>query len=387
VVVARACFILNPFAGAGGRRAWKGTDWPLPLKIAREAGPRELPAWRRAERFAAEMARQERARGLRILWLAPPDPMGRGPLEGAGLRVETVPCIVEGKWPTSPDDTMGCVEECLRRGPELIVFAGGDGTARLVASAARRRAPILGVPAGVKVYSAVFSPGPEAAARLVADFFEGRAHVEEREILDIDEDAFRRGELRARLWDYHPAPARPGLVVGGKQAHHSQGELWEMEEIAEYFREEIARPCTLLVLGPGRTVYEIKRALGVEGSLLGVDAVHNERLLGRDLDEEGILRLIRETPHRRVLIVVSPIGGQGFILGRGNQQISPRILRLVGPESLLVVATPTKLRGLKKLLVDTGDPGLDTRLSGHVRVLVGYNRFRIVPVRPGSGEE
>ena len=375
----RLCFILNPFAGAGGPRAWKGTDWPLPLEVARRAGPEDLPAWGRAERFARAFAGLAHERGLRTLWLAPQHPMGSTVLERAGLSVERLPCPSPGKWPTTPGDTAECTRRCAPRS-ELVVFVGGDGTARIVAENAGGT-PILGVPAGVKVYSAVFASSPEAAAEIVADFLEGRAGVEEREILDIDEEAFRRGRLSVKLWGYHPVPVRRGMVVSGKSAYHPASEIEEMREIAEYVRDEVARPCTLLILGPGRTVYEIARALGVEKTMLGVDAVHNGRLVGRDLDEEGLARLLREGGYRRVLIVVSPIGGQGFILGRGNQQISPRIIRMAGGrDALLVVATPTKLRGLDALRVDTGDPRLDEELRGYVRVLIGYNRYRAVRV-------
>ncbi len=350
---------------------WKGTDWPLPLEVVRRSLPLVAPG--RARRFLSALARV----AGRVTVAAPEGPMGWGSLGSwRGGRV-VLGCVDGGKWPTEPGDMVACLREAAGAA-DIVVFVGGDGTARLAVEAFGTRVVSLGVPSGVKVYSGVFAYTPEEAAGLVAGFLEGRVGVGLREVLDVDEEWFRRGRLVVRLYGYLRVPVGPGLVSGGKQAGVSpEGEV---REIAEYFAEELVEECRLYILGPGSTVAAVAEAMGVEGkTLLGVDAVHNGRLIARDADEETLLRLV-ERYRPRVTIVVSPIGGQGFILGRGNQQLSPRILRLVGREGLLVVAAPSKLRGLRALRVDTGDPGVDEMLRGYVRVLVGYGRWRVMRV-------
>ncbi len=366
--------LVNPFAGAGGRLGWKGTDWPLPLRVLELGIPLVAPG--RAREFASHLARL--AGDVAIY--APPGWMGWRSLGGWEGPSRTVDCISEGKWPTTPGDMSRCARTLVGEGVELLVFVGGDGTARLIHDSIDGRVPVLGVPAGVKVYSAVFAYTPREAAGIVYRFLAGEAVVVEREVLDVDEEAFRRGVLSVRLYGYLRVPQAPGLVASGKSVSHGLGEEDEMREIAEYFAGEVYRECTLYVLGPGRTVARIAEAIGVEGkTLLGVDLVHNGRIVARDADEETIYRLL--AGHRGgKAIVVSPIGGQGFILGRGNQQISPRIVRLVGRDNIIVVATPSKLSKLKTLRVDTGDPGVDEMLRGYIRVLTGYGRYRVVRV-------
>lgn len=367
--------LVNPFAGAGGRLGWKGTDWPLPLKLV-ELGA-ELVAPARAREFYREYRRLDSGRSLVI---APPGPMGwesLGSPRGPGRALD---CVDPGKWPTEPEDTLGCARALAEEGVGLLVFVGGDGTARLVHDAVDEMLPVLGVPGGVKVYSGVFAYTPREAARIAYEYLNGRGELVEREVLDIDEEEFRRGRLVVRLYGYMRVPRLPGLVASGKTVHHGPGEEAEIEEIAEYFSEELYRDCTYYVLGPGRTVSRIAEKLGVEGkTLLGVDVVHNRRIVLRDADEESLYRLVSQ--HRgRVKIVVSPIGGQGFIFGRGNQQISPRIIGIVGRDNIIVVAAPSKLNRLRSLRVDTGSESVDSLLRGYMRVLTGYGRYRVVRV-------
>jgi len=361
--------IVNPFAGVGGRLGWKGTDWPLPLRIAESNTP--LTAPERAGRFARALARL--LPGLEVH--APPGPMGSESLRP--LRVEEVPCVDPGKWPTTPEDTERCARMIAERGVDLLVFVGGDGTARIVAGAVGHGVPVLGVPAGVKAYSGVYANTPEEAAGLVYDYLQGRAGLEERQVLDLDEEEYRRGRLAARPYATLLVPAGRGLVAGGKSP--GLGEEEAKRGIAEYFAEAYYRDCTLYILGPGSTVQAVAEALGVEGKTpLGVDAVHNRRIIAGDADARRLEELAGR--YERIVIVVSPIGGQGFILGRGNQQITPRLIRKAGPDNLVIVATPGKLARTPILRVDTGDPSLDEALRGYRRVITGYNRYRIVRV-------
>jgi predicted polyphosphate/ATP-dependent NAD kinase len=120
-------------------------------------------------------------------------------------------------------------------------------------------------------------------------------------------------------------------------------------------------------------------ALGLAKTVLGVDAVRAGELVARDVDEATILALLDGT---RATVVVTPIGGQGFVFGRGNQQLSAEVLGRVGRRGVVVVATESKLAALggRPLLVDTGDDAVDSMLAGYVRIVTGYNREVVYPV-------
>ncbi len=371
-------FIVNPLAGIGGPLGFKGSDGAYAIRALMMGARLVSPG--RAEAFIDAFSSEARSRGLEVEVLAPPGLMGYDEASRAlgVLDVTEVPCTPRGVWPTTAHDTRRCAGQMEKAGVDLLVFVGGDGTARDIYESVDKRLPVLGVPAGVKVYSAVFAVNPVEAARVAADYLEGRRGLEERPVVDIDEDEYRRGRLVLRLYGYMLVPGGEGMVPSTKTVSSHSG----VEDIVEFFAEEIAEPCTLLVLGPGETVARIAERLGEPKTLLGVDVYHNGKAVARDVDEETLYRLVRGHRERggRVLVVVSPIGGQGFIFGRGNQQISPRVLRLVGRENIVVVATEDKLASLDALRVDTGDPEVDRMLRGYVRVLTGYGRWRLVKV-------
>jgi len=362
-------FIVNPLAGIGGRLGFKGSDGAYAIRALAMGAPLVSPG--RARSFLEALPV-----GVRIV--TPPGLMGFDHVRGTRHEPYTtvIDCVSPRVWPTTAFDTRRCSKAMVDHGVRLLVFVGGDGTARDVLDSVDERIPALGVPAGVKVYSSVFAVNPRAAALVTVRFLEGRAGVARREVLDVDEDEFRGGRLKVKLHGYLLVPVDELIVEGGKTAF-TAGEDEELEAIAGYV-VEIMEPDTLYILGPGRTVEWIARKLGVEKTPLGVDAVYNGRLVGRDLDERGLLELLERYP--RAKIVVSPIGGQGFILGRGNQQISPQVIRRVGPRNIIVVATRSKLQTFKTLKVDTGDEELDRELSGYIRVIVGYNREVVKPV-------
>jgi len=369
----RVGVIVNPAAGMGGRLGLKGTDGHAFLEaLARGARP-VSPS--RASRFLWALEPS----WIREL-LIPPGVMGAGapghPWRLSG-RVRVVECVDPWRWPTSRVDTVECAR-AMAGNVDLLVFVGGDGTARDIMDSIDTEVAALGVPAGVKVYSPVFAGSPEAAAVVVGRCSEAGCSLEEREVLDIDEEAFRRGELRVRRYGYLLIPVEPGAIQGGKEPSRAGAEV--LDDIAEQVVEEM-EDCTLYILGPGTTVARVAARLGVEKTLLGVDAYHNGRLVGRDLDAE---RLEEITSHYgRIKLILSPIGGTGFLLGRGNQQIPPSIVRRAGREGLIVVSDPEKLRSLNyTLLVDTGDEDLDKELEGPVRVVIGYNRWAIAFIEP-----
>ncbi len=344
----------------------KGTDGADILERARELGAEPVAK----ERALTALGSSGDLNGVHFLTAS--GDMGETVLKQLDLEYEVVHDCSE---PPQPSDTRGVVGALQRRRVALILFVGGDGTARDVLSALEDRIPVIGVPSGVKMHSGVFANSPSAAGALLHKFIEQDLSTARVEVMDIDEEAFREGRLSAGLYGYLDTPYKPGLVQSSKSVYSGEGVETEKKEIAEYFVERMGDDVTY-ILGPGTTVGAIAETLGVEGTLLGVDVVLNRRIVSRDASESDILGAVGEEAR----IVVTPIGAQGFILGRGNQQISPRVVGEVGEDNIDVVATPTKLRSTPVIRVDTGDPELDEVLRGYIRVLTGFRRYRMVKV-------
>ncbi len=383
--MARLGLIVNPVAGLGGRVGLKGSDG---AEIQRRA--RELGAEPHAHDRAVEaLARLRQVDELEIVTY--PDEMGENAARAVGFEPTVLGLITPGA--TTAEDTREAAREMQQHGVDLLLFAGGDGTARDVYEAIGSSGlPALGIPAGVKIHSAVYATHPRSAGELAALYLQGRvAELREAEVMDIDEVAFRQGSLSARLYGYLRVPFRSRLVQSQKVP--SSGEAASLAAIAEDVAAKM-EPGVLYILAPGTTTRAIAEALGVEKTLLGVDVVESGqwsvdsgqrevRLVAADVNEAELLALIEG---REARIVVTPIGGQGYLFGRGNQQISPRVIERVGPENVVVVSTPDKLHalGTAPLLVDTGDRAVDETLSGYVMVVTGYNERAVRRVAVGG---
>jgi predicted polyphosphate/ATP-dependent NAD kinase len=271
---------------------------------------------------------------------------------------------------TTAEDTRRAAARMRDIGVEILLFAGGDGTARDILSQVQQKTVCLGIPTGVKMHSAVFGVNPARAGELAAHFL---LHEPRRtraaEVMDIDEDALREGHVHARLFGYLTIPYRRGHVQGLK-AGSAEEEISVQEAIAAGI-VEIMEEATAYVVGPGTTTAEVMKLLGLEYSLVGVDLVRNRKLLGRDLAEADILALLGGGPTG---IIVAPVGGQGYLFGRGNQPISAEVIRRAGRERIIIAATPNKLNSLRgePLRVDSGDVEVDRFLTGYYRVVSGY---------------
>jgi predicted polyphosphate/ATP-dependent NAD kinase len=370
----RVGLIVNPIAGMGGAVGLKGTDGPEILARAIALGATPL-ASARARRALQTIATSH----ARLRVATAPGPLGQEAAAGLDLDVHVLGAAPAG--PTTAADTRAAVQSMRERGVDLILFAGGDGTARDVVEEIGLAVPVLGIPSGVKMHSGVFATSPEAAGRLIAELSRelGRFRCREVEIMDADEDAVRANRIATRLCGYAWVPVAPRLVQAAKGGPPLAGEAAVHAACAEIAAE--MAPGTLYLIGPGRTAKAVMAALGLEGTLLGVDAVLDRRLVGRDLSEAEILELMRGI---RTRIVLGVIGGQGFLLGRGNQQIGPLAIREVGRDGLVIVASVEKLLTLAepRLLVDTGDPALDAALAGHVRVCTGPRRSMVMRLEP-----
>lgn len=365
--------IVNPIAGMGGKVGLKGTDG---LEIVEEA-------WRRgAVPIAAERARRALAR-----MTAPPADIdfltGQGELGEVVLRaLRFCPTLVGrgANATTAADDTRAAAAEMLARNVDLVLFAGGDGTARDIFAIVGNKIPILGVPTGVKMHSAVFATNPENAGDVAGRFLAYRKaaqRLRDAEIMDIDERLLRCGRISARLFGYARVPYERARVQHAKAAAPRDADA-ALDALSRKIAGSLQSGC-LYLFGPGTTTQAIMRYAGIEGTVLGIDAVCNGRTVGLDLDERAILALTEGT---RTCIVVSIVGGQGCVFGRGNQQISAEVIKRVGRDRILVVSGLDKLLALngRGLFVDTGDAEADAMLAGYMRVEVGPDQSIICKV-------
>lgn len=363
-------FIINPIAGMGGRVGLKGTDGEETLRKALEMGAEPIAPTR-----AMETLERLRPINYAIELLTYPYKMGEDEAKECGFTPTVIGSITPDK--TTAADTKNAVKKMMELGVHLIIFVGGDGTARDICSVVKTDIPVLGVPAGVKVHSAVFAVDPEGAARVITSFVQTGLPLTKAEVMDIDEEAFRMGRVSAKLFGYMHVPFEFDLMQPTKIASpFSSEEKANQLAIAKYVVENM-EPDVIYLLGPGTTVHAIGEVLKIRKSLLGVDLVQNEKMMGFDVNERQILSKIKG---ERAKVIVTAIGGQGFIFGRGNQQISPAVLRAVGKENVTVIATHSKLSNLRKLRVDSGDPEVDGWFKGHIRVITGYGEDQTVEV-------
>jgi predicted polyphosphate/ATP-dependent NAD kinase len=353
----RIGFVINPVAGMGGAVGLKGTDGRVSEARALGAIPQ---AGNRAKK-TLELLQNEQ--GLEFLTCS--GDMGETVLHETGATGYRV--VFTGNRESSAGDTKAAVQKFLDEGVDLILFCGGDGTARDVFSVTGKKVPMLGIPAGVKMYSGIFAITPAVAAELVRG--SGNTTVRDAEIMDVDEDAYRSGILTTRLFGVASVPALPGMVQVSKQVYEEADEERAKNEIARFIRE-VMLPDTLYILGAGTTTEAVARNLGIPKTLLGVDVIKNGAIISQDANEKTLRDLVEGELDIR--IIISPIGAQGFIFGRGNQQISPAIIRKGGMRNIIVVATPHKLRETPELLVDTGDPELDREFGPSIQVVSGY---------------
>lgn len=364
--------MINPVAGMGGAVGLKGTDG-----LAEEAQKRgAMPVAPLRAKIALEAFQKT---DTPVHFLTTNGEMGEIVLQECGLKYQVVHTSLEK---TGPKDTKDACQSFLRHKADMIVFCGGDGTARDVASAVLDSdVPLLGIPAGVKMHSGVFAISPQAAADLISGYLKGELKVRETEIVDVDEEKYRSGILETRVYNVAKTPYKPALVQERKQIYRSDSEEEFKDQIA-IFASEFMRDGSAYIIGAGTTTARIAEILGIDKTLLGVDVVQNGKVICKDASERDLLKVTNQSD--KVKVIVSPIGAQGFVLGRGSQQISPNVLNRVGVENLIIVATPHKLRETPHLLVDTGDIQLDKAISGRRQVVTGYRIAQLKDVVASS---
>lgn len=377
--VRRVGLVVNPIAGIGGAAGLHGSDGAAIQRLAVQRHGRSEAA-SRTRRFLAVLDEEPVA----VHWIVAPGIMGADYLRSPHGAITEVAITLAGSAGAGPavttaEDTRAAVAAMVDAGAELIVFAGGDGTARDVANATGDRVPLVGIPTGVKMQSAVFGLSPESAARAVLQWLHGTAHLSPAEIIDLDESAYRSGVLGSTIFAQATTVAAPHLVVGRKVGSATPVSVG-LDDIAAAARLRLDDDAVWL-LGPGTTVQDVAACWSLPSSLLGVDVVDRGTLVAADASAAQITELCRG---RAVQVVLSPIGGQGFLLGRGNQQIGAALSGRITAKDLIVVATEAKLAGLSE-----GCLYLDTSLAGgsvsYLRVITGRRSSAVVPVVTGDG--
>lgn len=371
--------IINPIAGMGGRVGLKGTDGPEILARARARGARPQ-APKRAEMALRPLLPLQKE----FKFLTCQGSMGAEILAAADWEYEVIDLELSGEE-TEARDTINAARIMKEEGVELLIFAGGDGTARDIFKALDNSLPVIGIPAGVKIHSGVFANTPLDAGQLALNYLRG--DIEEliaAEVMDIDEEAFREGRVSAKLYGFLHVPADNRLIQGLKTGAPAEGEKAALDGIAQRIIDDMDRDNYYFV-GPGTTTRLIMEKLGLEYSLLGVDVVQNKELKGKDVGEQELLDFQKSGPSK---IVVTPIGGQGFVFGRGNQQFSPDVLRRVKKKDIIIIGSKNKLTALEdgQLKIDSGDQEIDQDFSGYYRIRIGYQEERVFYVRAAAVE-
>lgn len=360
----RLGFIVNPVAGIGGKVGLKGSDGADTLKKALELGAVK-ESGRKA--LITMKALKEAEAELDIYTWA--GAMGADICEEAGLSY-TIVGGPKGEE-TTPEDTIEAARALADLNLDLILFAGGDGTARNILDAVGTGVTVLGIPAGCKIHSGVYALNPKTAGQLMAQYAQGKVReTKEAEVMDIDEDLFRQDIVQARLYGYLKIPNETKMVQNLKSGR-GYSENASVDLLSNWIADTWD-PETLYIVGTGSTTAAIMRKLELPYTLLGVDLVYNKQAIASDCTEKQILDIIKD--YKKVKIIVTVIGGQGYIFGRGNQQLSAAVIRAVGRENIIIAASKNKMLSLfgQPLYVDTGDEETNQYLKGYMRVIVGY---------------
>ena len=374
----RIGILVNPDAGLGGRLGFKGSDGRA--KEAREAGAvdRSGPRMQQCISKFIELQQSSLNRiGVQPTFVAWTGRMGGDWLQGAEYEQRQ-----DSPSETTAEDTAALVLDLVAADVDAILYAGGDGTTRDVVNALDGNdTPLIGVPAGVKMHSGCFATTPNAAAEVLLAFLQGDLMVAITEVMDLDEEIYQQGEWKVRMYGEAWTPSSPRFMQGAKEQVERASEAETIEGLAKHIENLIEdNPELMVIWGSGGTLRRMGEHLGVELTLLGIDIQH-KGTIHSDLNEAKLLEHLVNYDGPRLLLL-SPMGGQGFLIGRGNLQLSPDVLRAIGLDSILGVATPSKLLGLSSVRIDTGDVALDEEFQQRrfVKLLQGYRTTRVIRV-------
>ncbi|RZF80631.1 ATP-NAD kinase [Pseudoalteromonas sp. CO325X] len=356
--------IVNPLAGLGGSVALKGSDGAQTAAKAIALGAEPKANIRTRAALEQLLAYREQ-----LCIYTVNDSMGEQVAKELGFDVEVV---YHSERSTTAQDTELAAKALQAIGVDLLLFAGGDGTARNICHAIDDTLPALGIPAGCKIHSGVYAITPKAAGRVVEMLVKGElVTLSESDVMDIDEQAFRQGAVRAKRYGELRVPSELRYVQAVKNAGGKEVDELVLADIAAFVVSEMDEQYQY-IMGSGSTVAAVMEEMGLENTLLGVDLVQDQALIGQDMTAQQLLSAVEQAPTK---LVITLIGGQGHLFGRGNQQLSPALIRAIGKDNIIVVATKSKLQALqgRPLVCDTGDSELDDELSGYIQITTGFN--------------
>ncbi|AHC51663.1 ATP-NAD kinase [Sulfolobus acidocaldarius SUSAZ] len=351
------CLLVNPVAGSGGRIGHKGSD------DLRFYNP-EIHS--KMERFLSTIPKQ-------VKFIVPPGIMGEVFLKKHDFKFSVINIHIGD--PTTRQNTIEASKMFLELECKIIVFAGGDGTARDIYSVVKDKKLLLGIPTGVKMHSGIFANTPEDAGHLIRELINERVEIVNAEILDIDEEQYRKGKYDVKLYGYAKTISFSTYLTPSKTEIYSEQE--ELNEITDYLLDNVFQnhPEAVFIIGPGSTTKYIMKRLGYETNFLCTDVVIRNKLIGSCVSYNDLLSLTGE-----LKLIVTPIGGQGFLLGRGNQEIGPGVLKRVNKDDIIVISSRRKLQTFECLRIDTGDPEVDKKFLGIYKVIIGYNEFKPIKI-------
>lgn len=374
----RIGIVVNPDAGLGGRLGFKGSDGRA--KEAREAGAVDRAGPRMQQ--CISKFKELLASSLNRMAVSPTIVAWSGRMGGDWLDGFEYEQRKESPTESTAQDTSNLVQDLLQAEVDVILYAGGDGTTRDIVNALNgNETPLIGVPGGVKMHSGCFATTPKASAEVLLAFLQGDLMVAITEVMDLDEEIYQKGEWKVRMYGEAWTPSSPRFMQGAKEQVERASESETIEGLANHIGNLIEDDSELMVIwGSGGTLRRMGEHLNVELTLLGIDIQH-KGTIHSDLNEQQLLSYLQGYEGPRLLLL-SPMGGQGFLIGRGNLQLSPDVLRAIGFESILGVATPSKLLGLSSVRIDTGDPLLDEEYQQRrfIKLLQGYRTTRVIRI-------
>jgi len=368
----RIGFLINPIAGMGGRVGLKGTDGVLNEAIKRGATKQAM------QKAIEALTSFQTYHDESVEWITCAHEMGAKAFDAVGLSSYSIVYTPKGSSSDAFDTKQAC-QKFLDSALDLLVFCGGDGTARDIVSVIQKKIPLLGIPSGVKMHSGVFGITAQIAGTMIHEYLSKSLTVGDVEIMDLDEERYRRGEWNIKLYAVAQGIIEPHYVQVGKSVYTTVSTDYVIEELSDHIHDDMKEHENCLYLfGPGGTIDSVASYLGLQNTVLGIDAIYQGKTIQQDCNEQDLLTLFESYPQRKVIL--SPIGAQGFILGRGNLQLSPQVIRMIGLENIIVVATPEKIMHTPLIRVDTGDISLDQAFleKEFLMVVIGYRMSRVM---------
>ena len=379
--MARLGILVNPDAGLGGKLGMKGSDGQANKARSMGAEDRSGP---RMEAMLNHFSAIHRGETSNLHWITSDGRMGTDWIPEVE-SISSTEIVHSSNSPTTFQHTLDAVSEMLKQDIDILIYSGGDGTTRDVVSSLKENGkpnlPIIGVPSGVKMHSGCFASSPRAAAEVLSAWLSGDLLVSSTEVLDLDEEKYRSGIWSVRLFAEAMTPNSPRWMQGSKELIEANSEEEIIEGLGDHILETLGSDGRLIIWGSGGTLRSVGEKIGFSLTTLGIDASRDGSIIGTDLNESELIATL-EAHEGPVSLLLSPMGGQGFLIGRGNLQLSPEVLSMIGIENILGVVTPAKLLSVRALRIETGNDELDSKFAAirYLKVLQGYRTTRVLPV-------